>query len=273
MPASNKTQVSELFRASKTGLISVGAAAAALRVSRTVASSRLARLVGSGWAVRVRRGMYLILPLDARPDQKATAEDPWVLARELFSPCYIGGWSAAEHWGLTEQLFRSTFVVTAAPVRRAHATVLGNEFRLFAVRPPKAANGILQVWRGAEQVAVSGPERTLVDCLDAPELCGGVRHLAQMLREYGQSEKKDFLRLLAIASTVGSGAAWKRLGYLAEVLWPDDAVIPSAARPRLSAGYARLDPAVRQRGRLLTRWRVWVNVDPKELGAAPARAS
>jgi predicted transcriptional regulator of viral defense system len=266
MPARDKSALSELARASRTGLISVGAAAAALGVPPAVASSRLARLVRSGWAVRVRRGLYLIPPLESRPGYKTTADDPWVLARELFSPCYIGGWSAAEHWGLTEQLFRSTLVVTAASVRRGHARILDAEFRLFAVRPAKPADGIVQVWRGAEQVPISGAERTLVDCLDAPELCGGVRHLAQMLGEYGDSRKRDLPRLLAIADAIASGAAWKRLGYLAEVLWPDDTVVVSAARPRLSAGYARLDPAVRQRGRLLKRWRLWVNVDLTEFG-------
>lgn len=65
-----------------------------------------------GWPRRVRRGLYLVLPLEAQSDRAITVEDPWILADELFSPCYIGGWSAAQHWGLTEQIFRSVFVVT-----------------------------------------------------------------------------------------------------------------------------------------------------------------
>ncbi|MFH1268611.1 MAG: type IV toxin-antitoxin system AbiEi family antitoxin [Planctomycetota bacterium] len=268
MPPREKASISKLIRASKTGLITVEVAAAALGLSHAVASARLARLARSGWAVRVRRGLYQILPLEAEPGQKVTSEDPWVLARELFSPCYIGGWSAAEHWGLTEQLFRSTFVVTAAPVRRAHATFLGNDFRLFVVRPDKLTEGVVDVWRGSERVAVSGPERTLVDCLHTPELCGGARHLAQFLREYGENKKRDFSGLLAIARATASGAGWKRLGYLAEVLWPAETAVLSTVQSRLSAGYARLDPSVRKRGQLLKRWRLWVNVDLKEFGAA-----
>jgi predicted transcriptional regulator of viral defense system len=271
VPLREKASISKLARASKAGLITVETAAHALGLSPAAASARLARMARSGWAERVRRGLYLISPLESEPGQKTTSEDPWVLARELFSPCYIGGWSAAEHWGLTEQLFRSTLVVTAAPVRHTNAIFLGNEFRLFAVRPDRLSEGVIQVWRGSERVAVSGPERTLIDCLSAPELCGGVRHLVQLLGEYGESEKKDFSRLVAIARKTASGAAWKRLGYIAEILWPEETTVSDAAKRHLSAGYSRLDPAVRQRGRLLKRWRLWVNVDLHEFGAAASK--
>jgi hypothetical protein len=32
-------------------------------------------------------------------------EDPWVLVPTLFGDSYIGGWTAAHHWELSEQLF------------------------------------------------------------------------------------------------------------------------------------------------------------------------
>lgn len=203
----------------------------------------------------------MILPLEAHPGQPATPEDPWVLARELFSPCYIGGWSAAEHWGLTEQLFRSTLVVTAATTRSKFAKFLGNEFRLYRLPPAKLTNGIVLAWRGAERVSVSSAERTLVDGLQDPELCGGVRHLAQMLREYGESDTPDFDRLAAIAEKVASGAAWKRLGYLIALLWPTNQQLIAVAKKHLTAGNVRLEPALKRRGRLVNRWRLWVNVD------------
>lgn len=55
---------------------------------------------------------------------------------------------------------------------------------------------MIKVWRGAERVDVSGVERTSVDCLNLPELCGGSRHLAQMLKEYGDTDKRDLKRLV-----------------------------------------------------------------------------
>jgi predicted transcriptional regulator of viral defense system len=256
--------IAKLARASRTGLISVPGAAKALGISRAAAAISLGRLARRGWLHRARRGLYLVLPLGTEPGQGSTAEDPWVLAREVFAPFYIGGWSAAEHWGLTEQIFRSTLVVTAASVRATNVEILGHPFRVFRVPRSRLTTGVEMVWRGAERVGVSGLDRTLVDCLRNPELCGGVRHLAQLLQTYGESPKRDFERLAAVCRQVGSGAAWKRLGYLAELLWPTETRLLDAARRHVTTGNARLDPSVRRPGKLVTRWRLLVNVNVSE---------
>ena len=261
MSTSDRSLIAKLSRASKGGIITVTNAATAMELSRRAAALKLAGLVRRGWLARARRGMYLVLPLEVGPGQRTVAEDPWVLAREAFSPCYIGGWSAAEHWGLTEQLFRSTLVVTATHVRQRSATLLGHAFLLFRVpRSRTTGTGITHVWRGSERVPVSTAERTLVDCLRRPELCGGIRNLTDLMREYGERKERRFEVLVAEAENVASGAAWKRLGYLAELIWADAPGVGAAARKHVTAGNARLDPSVRRHGSLLTKWRLWVNV-------------
>jgi predicted transcriptional regulator of viral defense system len=259
--------MTRLARASHAGLISVSVAAEAIGASRRATAVRLAKLVRGGWLQRAHRGLYLIVPLEAKPGHRATVEDPWVLAKEVFAPCYIGGWSAAEHWDLTEQLFRSTLVVTAASVRSTQAAVLGNEFRVFRVPRTRLSAGVVSVWRGAEQVPVSGIERTLIDGLRTPALAGGVRHFAQMLKAYGERTDHDFEKLFSVAREAASGAAWKRLGYLIEVLWPERSDLLTRAHAHLTAGNARLDPTVRRKGHLLKRWRLLVNVDLAEFSS------
>ena len=260
----DRALIAKLARASKAGLISIPVAAKAVAGTQRDTAVRLGKLMRRGWLARVRRGLYLVLPLAAEPGQQSTVEDPWVLAREIFSPCYIGGWSAAEHWDLTEQLFRSTLVATAAPVRSTKMEVLGNEFRIFRVPRPRLSVGIISVWRSTERVAVSGVERTLVDCLRTPALAGGIRHVAQMLRAYGDRPGHDFAKLVAVAADAASGAAWKRLGYLAELLWPDEKALLVKARAHVTTGNAVLDPSVRRKGSLVTRWRLFANVDVAE---------
>lgn len=264
MPTDAKRALAQLARAAKSGAIDVPNAAQALKIPRRVAAAKLASLVRRGWVQRVRRGLYVLLPLEAEPDKPIASEDPWVLAREVFSPCYIGGWSAAEHWGLTEQLFRTTLVITSANIRSSSASLLGHEFLLHRV----PLNRIVEttVWRGREKVRVSNRERTLIDCLRAPELCGGVRHLADMMREYELDAKANFAELVAEGRTAANGAAWKRLGYLAELLWREQSVVISEARRHLTTGNAKLDPGVRHKGSLITRWRLWANVP---IGATP----
>ena len=81
-----------------------------------------------------------------------------------------------------------------------------------------------------------------------------------MMTEYERAAEHDFSRLVAAAAAHGSGAAWKRLGYLAEILCPQERELIDAARRNVTTGYVRLDPAVSRRGRLLRRWGLWVNI-------------
>jgi predicted transcriptional regulator of viral defense system len=87
--------------------VGVSAAAEKLGLDRRAAAMKLGALARRGWLLRARRGLYLVLPLEAEPGKPMMVEDHWILAREAFSPCYIGGWSAAEHWGLT--MYSGTF--------------------------------------------------------------------------------------------------------------------------------------------------------------------
>lgn len=257
-PITPKETLTRLARASKTGLISVETAALALKLPGRATSIRLAALARHGWLRRVRRGLYLVLPIEAEGTAPATVEDPWVLALELFAPCYIAGWSAAEHWGFTEQLFRSTFVASVRRLRRTSEHVLGAEFRLAAI-PSRRLKGVETVWRGRERVPVSSRERTIADALVDPAWLGGIRHLSDIFRSYRTSKEWNPTVLLRELKVVGTGAAFKRAGYLAEVLAPKEKAFIEAARDRRTAGIVRLDPAIRSKGKLSKRWGLWVN--------------
>lgn len=260
IPKSPRKALSALARSAQGGLVSSGAAASALGLSPAATTARLNRLAAAGWLRRVQRGLYLIVPLEASSPAATTADDPWVLANELFAPCYIGGWSAAEHWQLTEQIFRSTFVVTSAGARARERTLLGAEFQIARV-PRSRLEGTTSIWRGAVRVLVSDRERTLADGLISPAWLGGCRHLAEIVASYRNSESFDATKLLARMAELDKGSAYKRLGFLMERMFGVDDVIVPACLERRSAGVIKLDPAVRSRGTLVKRWGLWVNVE------------
>lgn len=252
--------LTRVSRAARAGLISVERAAAALELPPALVPVRLAALVRKGWLKRVRRGLYLVLPLEATRSGPTTVEDPWILATELFEPCYIAGWSAAEHWGLTEQLFRSTFVASARGIRRTAVSVFGVEFRLAATTRKKLET-VRPVWRGRERIALSSRERTLADALVDPTWVGGIRHLAEMLRAYASSREWNPAGLLTDMELVGTGAAYKRLGFLVETLRLPADELTAAALARRTSGVVKLDPAIGTKGRLSKRWGLWLNAD------------
>lgn len=253
----NRAYLEELHRGAH-GAFDVGQAARILRLPQGETSQLLGYLARRGWLSRVRRGLYVAVPLDARQSGE-WVEDPWVVADRLFAPCYVGGWSACEHWDLTEQTFRTLLVVTARRVRHRDEVIQGLPFHL-TVRNEDAMFGTVSVWRGRNKVAVSDPSRTVIDVLDDPSLGGGIRTVADMLAEYLRSEHRDDEMLVRYGDRLGNRAAFKRLGYLVEHGGANASALVEACLARHSSGLAKLDPAAGTPGRIVRRWGLRVNV-------------
>jgi len=225
-----------------------------LEVSRDRAAKQLSRWAGQGWLRRVGAGVYVPAPLDLL-DSEHVVEDPWILVPALFAPAYVGGRTAAEHWDLTEQMFRDIVVFTARPVRQRTFERQSTTFTLKRVRE-ESIFGTRTIWRGRTRIAVSDVHRTMTDILDDPSAGGGIQHVADCFDRYMQRSDCDPERLVAYAQRRGNGAIFKRLGFLAE-RHPQGGQLVDEARARLTKGRAKLDPAL-ECGRLATRWRLWV---------------
>lgn len=217
----------------------------------------LAALAGSGWLARVRQGWYIGVPLDAS-EPGDWREDSWVVAATLFAPGYIGGWSAVEHWGLTDQIFNVVYVVAGRKVAATRQTVQGTEFLIRTV-PEGALFGMRRVWRQRVAVNVSDPHRTVIDILDVPASAGGVLHASEVLQAYFEGEDIDRSKLLQYGDRLGRGTVFKRLGYLAERAGLADADFVEACRTRITKGVSRLDPDGPPAGRIVARWNLRVN--------------
>lgn len=238
-------------------LVSVTDVAAALEVDRTTAAKKLARWAAEGWLRRVRRGLYIPVPLDA-VNPALWSEDPLILADAVWSPCYFTGWTSANHWGLTEQVFQTTVLKTAARVRSAKERLLEYEYLLAHVRDELMAWGMSFVWRDDRRVQMADPSRTVVDILDDPRLGGGIRHCTDILAAY--LDGHDWQTLVQYADRLGNRAVFKRLGYLAEVTELGGEELSRECRARISAGVSLLDPGVPVRGERVGRWGIRANV-------------
>lgn len=254
----NRRYLTQLHRRTS-GLVDVAEAARLLEVDRTKASKLLARLASHGWVRRLRRGVYLLIPLEAAsPDDWSI--DPWIVADYLFRPAYIAGWSACEHWNFTEQIFRDVAVFTASEIRERSLTVDRTVYVLRKI-PEELLFGTRAVWRGEARVDVSDPTRTIIDILDDPKWGGGVRHVTRVLEAYLASQHHDPNLLLGYLDRVGNFAVAKRLGYLLETVPGDHSSLTDELQSRISEGYALLDPSTPPKGPFVARWNIRANVE------------
>jgi len=250
----DRQRLAEIIRGTK-GSISVAEAANILNLSLPVVAKMLSRWAKKGWLSRIRRGIYIPIPLESRTAD-TVLEDPWIIAERLFAPCYISGWSAAEYWGLTEQIFRTILVMTRQKPRNHSPVIKGTKFLLRTISD-KAMFGIKPVWKGQVKVSVSDPTRTIIDMLNDPQLGGGIRSTADIFVNYLKSENANMDLLLEYAKQLGVGAVYKRLGFLLERYAPDKKTAINICQLSLTAGNTNLDPKL-EADRLITRWRLWV---------------
>jgi predicted transcriptional regulator of viral defense system len=237
------------------GVISVAQTAEILEISRPDAGKRLARWALKGWLSRIKRGVYIPVPLESTT-ANISLEDPWIIAEYLYHPCYIAGWSAGEYWGLTEQIFRTVVVKTTQKPNKRRPVINGTQFLLITT-PQKIMFGLKTLWRGQTKILMSDPTRTIVDFLDNPTLAGGIRPTIDMLNTYLQSEHKDLPLLAEYAKRMNNRAVFKRLGFLLECYAPAEKKLISICQKNLSAGKSQLDPKLKGK-RLITRWHLWV---------------
>ena len=73
-----------------TGAIRASDVSSILTLSKREASNLLHRWEKQGWVSRIRRGWYLPVPLESETANIAI-ENPWQIATQAFSPCYIRG--------------------------------------------------------------------------------------------------------------------------------------------------------------------------------------
>jgi predicted transcriptional regulator of viral defense system len=225
-----------------------------LQLPREEAAKRLSRWMMQGWLRRVGRGAYVPVAIDTLGADQVLS-DPWVLVPALFSPAYIGGRTAAEHWDLTEQIFKDVVVVTGQALRQTHQVRHGASFTLKHSDPAKIF-GTKTVWRQRSRVLVSDVHRTIIDMLDEPGIGGGIQQVADCLNAYlARGDRNDTL-LIQYADKLGNGAVFKRLGFLAERTGKAGQLVQTCLS-RLTAGIAKLDAALEGQ-QLVTRWRLHV---------------
>ncbi|HEC34267.1 MAG TPA: transcriptional regulator [Chloroflexi bacterium] len=220
----------------------------------------LQRLEGKGWLRRLERGTYLIIPLEAGPARN-WSESALVIAPYLIQPAAIAYWSALHYWNMTEQVPRTVFVQSTRRKHRRRIEVLGIPFRFITVVEAKFF-GVVKRTLDGKPLYVTDREKTLLDAADRPDLSGGIGQLAQALRNAWADV--DWQRLDKYLARWGTGSLTKRLGYLIEVLelpLPDREERLTRWRRSLSSGIAPLEPRSGPGGRIVTRWRVRVNVE------------
>jgi len=225
----------------------------------TTARLALSRLARGGWLKRLERGRYMLVPLEAGPEREWTG-DAFVLAMHLLQPGAIAYWSALYYWSLTEQIPLTVFVQSPARKAKAEMVIDGVRYRFVTIGEARFF-GLQERSLGGQFIWVTDREKTVLDATDRSDLCGGVGQLVQVLQ--GHWSELNWPKLTDYLARFGSGASYKRLGYLVEILdlpLPERQGLLEEWRGHLTTGVADLDPSQPAKGCIVRRWCVRDNL-------------
>jgi len=224
----------------------------AVDVSYNEAKKIANNLVHKKWLDRLTSGTYLIVPLAAGERGEYT-EHEFVIASHLAEPMYISYWTALNYHGLTEQVPITVFAATTeqVPTREIH----GVTYTFVTVTDAKYF-GFEPVAIDAHTVNIASVEKTLIDCADHPEYCGGILELAKGLATATDLDAETLVRQLL---DLGNGAAIKRIVYLTDVL-DIDLVGRDKLVAAFTTGYSKLDPTQDDEGTHSSEYRLILNV-------------
>lgn len=216
------------------------------------------RLRLKGFAQRILRGVYLIVPPESLGREHVA--DPLVLASRIpRGEYFLSHHTALELHGIAHTVFSTVYVA----VDRAHPrfTFQGTTYWFVST---KHLFGITKTIRSGQEVQFSDLERTVVDCVRRPDLAGG---LEEILKSFASLPHLNGSRVLAHLERIGERSIYHRLGFILSIVG-NRARIPKELirdlRDRLSMRVYYLLPG-QKGGRLVKKWRLIVPENVQEL--------
>jgi predicted transcriptional regulator of viral defense system len=221
------------------------------------ARTMISQLVAKGWLVRIGRGLYQLQPAKTGLAPYPTA-DKFVVAGQFTADSFIAYGSAAEYHGLTTQLFQNVLLATTR--RRKQMSLPKLKLRLILIN---AGNFVgFQKITKAPDVRVATIERTLIDAIDKPELCGGISDIREIFSR--ARSKTDVAKVIEYLPTYRSKKLIQRVGYLMDTFGfnlktSDKAHLLSLCRGSKAYLFKKKQNATAQEQHYSKEWQLVVN--------------
>ena len=215
--------------------------------------------VRKGHLVRVRRGLYLVVPPGASPD--TCPVDPYLLAAKMTDDAVLAYHTALEVHGKAHSIFERFCYLT----NRRAKTMTFRSYRFRSVRQPtvlrakhKEGLGVKTLERTGVAIRVTNLERTLVDVLDRPDLGGGWEEIWRSLESV---EFFDLDKVVEYALLLNNATTAAKVGYFLDqhrqmLMVKDEHLQPLKQRRPKQPHY--LERKERATGRLVREWNLVV---------------
>ncbi len=219
----------------------------------------LSGMVNNGMLIKLNRNLYHIVP--ASMDANSYIPDWHLVAKYLMKgkEYYIGYYSAMQIHGLITQPGLKEIIVTNLQIKPSTKNIRGIEFQ-FVYHIDTRFFGYKKTWINQhEKVMVSDIEKTIVDAVTKPHLCGGVVEVGKAI--YETKAKINNQKLFDYFTRIESQVAKKRYLFLIELLEAEWTSYHESLLKNIGTGYPLLDTSGPDQGHKDSRFGLKINVD------------
>ncbi len=212
-------------------------------------SRKIFDLHKQGFLIKLEKGKYCL----------PNFNDNFVIGTFLLENSAIAYWSALNYWNLTEQIPNTVYV--QSPIFKKSKKIRNVEYKFVKVTENKFT-GITSVGRGNHKFRITDIEKTLIDCFDLPQYAGG---FAELIRAF-YNAKINVTKLTEYAIRVNNLTIMKRISYLSELFeFSGYKRFHKETQKRLKDKYTYFSPHDKKEGKFISRWKLCLNIDEKNL--------
>lgn len=170
------------------------------------ATTLLNRYQKQGYVSKVRRGLYCVNNLATNQPEA----NKFQIASAITPTSYVAYHAAMEYHGLAHQIYYDVAVGTEQAF---------NSFEFdgthYEAHPSSLSLGVDAPFSDSH-VRVTNVERTVVDCIDRMDLCGGWEEVVNCLQSVRYLREEQLINVLQF---YGKTALYKKVGFLFEALY------------------------------------------------------
>ena len=221
--------------------------------------SLLAYYTRTARLLRIRRGLYAVVPPGADPESYPV--DPYLIASRLRNDAVLSHHTALEYHGRAYSVWQHLVYSTSRPLKTLSfrgQTFRGTSFPQSLRRTGRTRFGVQESERKGLSLRVTSLERTLVDVLHRPRLGGGWEEAWRSLESV---EYFDVDAVVEYARLLGNATTCAKVGFFLEqhrdaLMIADCDIRPLRDRRPVQPHY--MDQGARGTGRLVADWNLVV---------------
>ncbi len=213
---------------------------------------------------RIFKGCYIVIPPDMLYGKSDFINDPYMIIDQLMGVIgqkyYVGYQSAAQLHGAAHQL---PFTLSVVVLKQRKSLKLGGSKIEFRKMSGKNFFGIERMKYSNSFLDVSDIEKTILDCVNRYDLCGGVDEVCRTISNMREKIKPG--KLLNYLGRLNSRAVAQRVGFILDKLnisgYGVNESLISGVEKHIGNKRYLLEPGSGGNGKISGRWNIIENVN------------